>query len=108
MTFFMERRVGDEGDSCRYFIVGDIAVRHSRGRIGAGDEAAGPERRHRGVLDKGTFVEVSDRGPGNHNIILYEIVKGKIRIVDAVRINSDFTKNPPIIRYTRTSDIKEQ
>jgi hypothetical protein len=60
------------------------------------------------VLDKGTFVEVRDRGPGHHSVILYEIVKGEIRIVDAVRVNSDFTKDPPIIRYTRISDIKEQ
>ena len=60
------------------------------------------------VLDKATFVEVLDRGPGNHSIILYEVVKGKIRIVDAVRVNSDFTKDPTIIRYTRIKDIKEQ
>ncbi len=60
------------------------------------------------VLDKGTFVEVRDRGPGYHSVILYEVVKGKIRVVDAVRVNSDFTKDPPIIRYTRISDIKEQ
>jgi hypothetical protein len=60
------------------------------------------------VLDKATFVEVRDRGPGNHSVILYEVVKGKIRIVDAVRVNSDFTKEPIIIRYTRISDIKEQ
>jgi hypothetical protein len=60
------------------------------------------------VLDKGTFVEVRDRGPGYHSVILYEIVKGKIRVADAVRVNSDFTKDPPIIRYTRISDIKEK
>jgi hypothetical protein len=60
------------------------------------------------VLDKGTFVEVRDRGPGNHSVILYEVVKGKIRVVDAVRVDGDFTKNPPIIRYTRINDIKEQ
>ena len=60
------------------------------------------------VLDKGTFVEVRDRGPGYHSVILYEVVKGKIRVVDAVRVNSDFTKDPTIIRYTRISDIKEQ
>jgi hypothetical protein len=60
------------------------------------------------VLDKATFVEVRDRGPGNHSVILYEVVKGKIRIVDAVRVNSDFTKDPTIIRYTRIKDIKEQ
>jgi hypothetical protein len=60
------------------------------------------------VLDKGTFVEVRDRGPGYHSIILYEVVKGKIRVVDAVRVTSDFTKEPPIIRYTRINDIKEQ
>ena len=60
------------------------------------------------VLDKGTFVEVRDRGPGYHSVILYEVVKGKIRVVDAVRVDGDFTKNPPIIRYTRISDIKEK
>lgn len=60
------------------------------------------------VLDKGTFVEVRDRGPGNHSVILYEIVKGKIQVVDAMRVTSDFTKDPPIIRYTRIKDIKEQ
>ena len=60
------------------------------------------------VLDKGTFVEVRDRGPGYHSVIVYEIVRGKIRVVDAVRVNGDFTKDPPIIRYTRISDIKEQ
>ncbi len=60
------------------------------------------------VLDKGTFAEVRDRGPGYHSIILYEVVKGKIRVVDAVRVNSDFSKDPPIIRYTRINDIKEQ
>ena len=60
------------------------------------------------VLDKGTFVEVRDRGPGNHSVILYEVVKGKIRVVDAVRVNGDFTKDPPVIRYTRIKDIKEQ
>jgi hypothetical protein len=60
------------------------------------------------VLDKGTFVEVRDRGPGYHSVILYEVVKGKIRVVDAVRVNSDFTKDPPIIRYSRINDIKEQ
>ena len=60
------------------------------------------------VLDKGTFVEVRDRGPGYHSVILYEVVKGKIRVVDAVRVDGDFTKDPPIIRYTRISDIKEQ
>jgi hypothetical protein len=60
------------------------------------------------VLDKGAFVEVRDRGPGNHSVILYEVVKGKIQIVDAVRVNSDFTKDPPVIRYTRIRDIKEQ
>jgi len=60
------------------------------------------------VLDKATFVEVRDRGPGNHSVILYEVVKGKIRIVDAVRVNSDFTKDPNIIRYTRIRNIKEQ
>jgi hypothetical protein len=60
------------------------------------------------VLDKATFVEVRDRGPGYHSVILCEVVKGKIRIVDAVRVNSDFTKDPTIIRYTRIRDIKEQ
>jgi hypothetical protein len=35
-------------------------------------------------------------------------VKGKIQVVDAVRVNTDFTKDPPIIRYTRIRDIKEQ
>jgi len=60
------------------------------------------------VLDKGTFVEVRDRGPGNHSVILYEVVKGKIQVVDAMRVTSDFTKDPPIIRYTRIRDIKEQ
>ncbi len=60
------------------------------------------------VLDKGTFIEVRDRGPGYHSVILYEVVKGKIRVVDAVRVNSDFTKDPPVIRYTRINDIKEQ
>ena len=60
------------------------------------------------VLDKGTFVEVRDRGPGSHSVILYEVVKGKIQVVDALRVNSDFTKDPPIIRYTRIWDIKEQ
>jgi hypothetical protein len=60
------------------------------------------------VLDKSTFIEVRDRGPGYHSVILYEVVKGKIRVVDAVRVNSDFTKDPPIIRYTHISDIKEQ
>ncbi len=60
------------------------------------------------VLDKGTFVEVRDRGPGNHSVILYEVVKGKIQVVDAVRVTSDFTKDPPIIRYMRIKDIKEQ
>ena len=54
------------------------------------------------------FVEVRDRGPGNHSVILYEVVKGKIQVVDAVRVTSDFTKDPPIIRYTRIRDIKEQ
>ena len=60
------------------------------------------------VLDKGTFVEVRDRGPGSHSVILYEVVKGKIQVVDAMRVTSDFTKDPPIIRYTRIRDIKEQ
>jgi hypothetical protein len=60
------------------------------------------------VLDKGTFVEVRDRGPGYHSMILYEVVKGKMRIVDAVRVNCDFTKDPPVIRYSRINDIKEQ
>ncbi len=60
------------------------------------------------VLDKGTFVEVRDRGPGYHSVILYEVVKGKIRVVDAVKVHSDFTKDPTIIRYTRIRDIKEQ
>jgi len=60
------------------------------------------------VLDKGTFVEVRDRGPGSHSVILYEVVKGKIQVVDAVRVTCDFTKDPPIIRYTRIRDIKEQ
>ena len=60
------------------------------------------------VLDKGTFVEVRDRGPGYHSVILYEVVKGKIQVVDAVKVNGDFTKDPPIIRYKRISDIKEQ
>jgi hypothetical protein len=60
------------------------------------------------VLDRATFVEVRDRGPGYHSVILYEVVKGKIRIVDAVRVNSDFTKDPTIIRYMRIKDIKEQ
>jgi len=60
------------------------------------------------VLDKGAFVEVRDRGPGNHSVILYEVVKGKIQVVDALRVNSDFTKDPPVIRYTRIKDIKEQ
>ena len=60
------------------------------------------------VIDKATFVEVRDRGPGSHSVILYEVVKGKIQVVDALRVNSDFTKDPPIIRYTRIRDIKEQ
>lgn len=60
------------------------------------------------VLDKGAFVEVRDRGPGHHSVILYEVVKGKIQVVDALRVNSDFTKDPPVIRYTRIRDIKEQ
>ena len=60
------------------------------------------------VLDKGTFVEIRDRGPGNRSVVLYEVVKGKIQVVDAVRVNSDFTKDPPIIRYMRIKDIKEQ
>ena len=76
--------------------------------MGAGNEAPEPSGEGMVVLDKATFVEVRDRGPGNHSIILYEVVKGKIRIVDAVRVNSDFTKDPPIIRYTRIKDIKEQ
>src|SRR5512138_373472 len=60
------------------------------------------------VLDKGAFVEVRDRGPGSHSVILYEIVKGKVQVVDALRVNTDFTKDPPVIRYTRIRDIKEQ
>ena len=60
------------------------------------------------VLDKGAFVEVRDRGPGSHSVILYEVVKGKIQVVDALRVNTDFTKDPPVIRYTRIKDIKEQ
>ena len=60
------------------------------------------------VLDKGAFVEVRDRGPGSHSVILYEVVKGKIQVVDALRVNTDFTKDPPVIRYTRIRDIKEQ
>jgi hypothetical protein len=60
------------------------------------------------VLDKATFVEVRDRGPGHHSVILYEVVKGKIRIVDAVKVNSDFTKDPTTIRYQHIKDIKEQ
>ncbi len=60
------------------------------------------------VLDKGTFVEVYDRGPGHHGVILYEVVKGKIRVVDAVSVNSDFSKDPPVVRYTRSRDIQEK
>lgn len=60
------------------------------------------------VLEKGTFVEVRDRGPGNHSVILYEVVKGRIQVVDAVRVYSDFTADPPIVRYMRIRDIKEQ
>ena len=60
------------------------------------------------VLDKGNFAEVRDRGPGYLSVILYEIVKGKIRVADAVRVNGYFTKDPPVIRYTHISDIKEK
>ncbi|HQL90223.1 MAG TPA: hypothetical protein PLQ15_06440 [Syntrophales bacterium] len=63
---------------------------------------------HVAVLDRGTFVEVRDRGPGQRSVILYEVVKGKIQVVDAVSVSSDFTKDPPVIRYTRIKDIKEQ
>jgi len=63
---------------------------------------------HVAALDRGTFVEVRDRGPGRHSVILYEVVRGKIQVVDAVSVSSDFTKDPPVIRYTRIKDIREQ
>ncbi|NPV03216.1 MAG: hypothetical protein HPY67_00565 [Syntrophaceae bacterium] len=62
---------------------------------------------HVAALDRGTFVEVRDRGPGRHSVILYEVIKGKIQVVDAVSVSSDFTKDPPVIRYTRIKEIKE-
>lgn len=60
------------------------------------------------VLDKTTFVVVRDRGPDNYNVVLYEVVKGKLQVVDAIKITSDFTGDPPIVRYVRSRDIKEQ
>ena len=60
------------------------------------------------VLDKSSFVVVGDRGPDNYSVVLYEVVKGKIRVVDAVKVSGDFTADPPIVRYTRSRDIKEQ
>ena len=60
------------------------------------------------VLDKANFVVVADRGPDNYSVILYEVVKGKIRVVDAVRVSGDFTADPPIVRYTRSRDIQEK
>ena len=60
------------------------------------------------VLDKNSFVVVRDRGPDNYSVVLYEVAKGKIRVVDAVRVSSDFTGDPPIVRYVRSRDIKEQ
>lgn len=63
---------------------------------------------HVAALDRGTFVEVRDRGPGRNSVILYEVVKGKIQVVDAVLVSSDFTKDPPLVRYTRIKEIREQ
>jgi len=60
------------------------------------------------VLDKSSFVVVGDRGPDNYSVVLYEVLKGKIRVVDAVKVSGDFTADPPIVRYTRSRDIKEQ
>jgi hypothetical protein len=60
------------------------------------------------VLDKTSFVVVRDRGPDNYSVVLYEVVKGRIRVVDAVRVSGDFTGDPPIVRYVRSRDIKEQ
>lgn len=59
------------------------------------------------VLDKSTFVVVRDRGLDHYSVVLFELVKGKVRVVDAVRVSGDFSKDPPQIRYTRFSDIKE-
>jgi hypothetical protein len=41
-------------------------------------------------------------------VVLYVVVKGRIRVVDAVRVSGDFTGDPPIVRYVRSRDIKEQ
>ena len=60
------------------------------------------------VLDKATFVVVRDRGPDNYSVVLYEVLKGKIRVVDAIRVSGDFTGDPPILRYTRSRDIQEK
>ncbi len=60
------------------------------------------------VLDKTSFVVVRDRGPDNYSVVLYEVVKGKIRVVDAVRVSGDFTGDPPIVRYVRSRDIQEK
>mgnify|MGYP001768900618 CR=1 FL=1 len=60
------------------------------------------------VLDKTSFVVVRDRGPDNYSVVLYEVVKGRIRVVDAVRVSGDFTGDPPIVRFVRSRDIKEQ
>ena len=60
------------------------------------------------VLDKTSFVVVRDRGPDNYSVVLYEVVKGKIRVVDAVRVSGDFTGDPPSVRYVRSRDIQEK
>ncbi len=60
------------------------------------------------VLDRTSFVVVRDRGPDNYSVVLYEVVKGKIRVVDAVRVSGDFTGDPPIVRYVRSRDIQEK
>ena len=60
------------------------------------------------VLDKSSFVVVGDRGPDNYSVVLYEVVKGKIRVADAVKVSGDFTADPPIVRYTRSRDIQEK
>ena len=60
------------------------------------------------VLDRNSFVVVRDRGPDNYSVVLCEVVKGKIRVVDAVRVSGDFTGDPPIVRYVRSRDIQEK
>jgi hypothetical protein len=54
-----------------------------------------------GVFDKDSFVVVNDRGNDDSSVLLYKVVKGRLKLVHALLVDGDFSDvSRPSVRVT--------